>query len=81
MSVQYKVGKRIQELRLKAGLSQEALAFKADLDRTDLCSVENGKRNISIINLEKLAKALDISLKQLFDTPSFTRHISPKSKG
>ena len=51
------VGNRIRELRSNAGLSQEKLALAADLDRTYIASVENGKRNISIINLEKIIKA------------------------
>ena len=52
------VGNRIRELRSNAGLSQEKLALAANLDRTYIASVENGKRNISIINLEKIIKAL-----------------------
>lgn len=49
------VGKRIRSLRKDAGLSQEALGLKAGLDRTYIASVEGGKRNISIVNIEKLS--------------------------
>ena len=54
-------GKQIYEARLAKSWSQEKLAFEADLDRTYVSSVERGQRNISIINIYKLAKALDIA--------------------
>lgn len=65
------VGDRIRILRKNLNLSQEALAFKADLDRTYVASVENGKRNISIINIEKLALALNCSLYDFFNSEEF----------
>lgn len=49
-------------MRNKLGVSQEELADIANLDRTYITSVECGKRNISIVNIEKLSKALNISL-------------------
>lgn len=52
--IKQKVGARIRELRNDRGLSQEKLALAAGLDRTYIASVENGKRNISIVNLEKI---------------------------
>ena len=61
------VGKRIRQLRKTMRLSQEALANECELDRTYIASVENGKRNISIINLEKISKALNVSLSEFFD--------------
>jgi len=61
------LGKRIQELRKKTGLSQEKFALQIGMDRTYFASVEGGKRNISIRNLEKIANGLGISLSQLFD--------------
>lgn len=60
------VGSRIRELRNEAGLSQEKLALAAELDRTYIASVENGKRNISIVNLEKIIKALDCTFADFF---------------
>ena len=59
-------GKRIKELRNKTGLSQEKFALTIDMDRSYYASVENGKRNISIQNIEKIAKGLGITLEELF---------------
>lgn len=71
MSVTVRIGSRIKEIRNSKGISQEALAFIADLDRTYINSVENGKRNISIVNIEKIAVALDVSLKEFFNHKYF----------
>lgn len=62
-----KLGERIKQLRKEAGISQEKLAELAGLDRTYINSVENGKRNISIINMEKICIALEISLSDFFN--------------
>ncbi|MBN2758357.1 MAG: helix-turn-helix transcriptional regulator [Bacteroidales bacterium] len=67
MDIKTKVGHKIKELRLNAGLSQEKLALNADLDRTYIPSIEKGERNISIVVLEKLAKALNVSIRDFFD--------------
>ena len=48
--IKEKVGQRIKELRIKQCLSQEEFAFKCDLDRTYITSLERGKRNISLEN-------------------------------
>lgn len=61
-----KIGKRIRELRKETGLSQEKFAAKIGMDRTYYASVELGKRNISIINLEKIAQGLGMSLADMF---------------
>lgn len=66
-----KVGQRIKELRKEVGLSQEALANKAEIDRTYVTDVENGRRNISIENLEKLVDALQVPFKDFFNSPNF----------
>ena len=67
MDIKIAVGKRIKELRNKLGVSQEELADIAELDRTYITSVECGKRNISIVNVEKLANALNVSLSEFFN--------------
>ena len=66
MDIKLFVGKRVKELRNKLGISQEELADLAGLDRTYVTSVECGRRNISIVNIEKLAKALKVSLAVFF---------------
>lgn len=60
-----KIGLRIRELRFEAGLSQEELAFKSSLDRTYIGSVERGERNISILNLRKIAIALAVHINEI----------------
>ena len=61
------LGKRIRNLRMQTGLSQEKFALKIGMDRTYFASVETGKRNISICNIKKIADGFDISLSKLFD--------------
>ncbi|MDB5141873.1 MAG: transcriptional regulator [Mucilaginibacter sp.] len=73
MSIKVKVGQRIKELRNQIGISQEALANKAEIDRTYVTDVENGRRNISIENLEKLVNALELPFKDFFDSPNFNK--------
>jgi len=73
MSIKVKVGQRIRELRNQIGISQEALANKAEIDRTYVTDVENGRRNISIENLEKLVNALQVQFKEFFDSPNFNK--------
>ncbi len=58
-------GTRLREVREKAEISQEKLAELAKLHRTYVSSVERGKRNISIVNIERLAVALGVSMKDL----------------
>ena len=59
-------GKRLQQLRRKKGLSQEELAFRAGLHRTYVSSAERGQRNVALVNIEKLAMALEIEIADLF---------------
>lgn len=66
-----RVGKRIKELRGTRGLSQERFANDIDMARTYFTEVENGKRNLSLVNLEKIAHGLDISLREFFDSELF----------
>ncbi len=66
MDIKSKVGKRIREIREKVEMSQKDLAYSADLDRSYIASVESGQRNISIVNLEKIANSLGVSLSELF---------------
>ncbi len=72
-SIKIRVGKRIKELRNKQGISQEKLAGLAEIDRTYMTSVENGRRNIAIVNLEKIVKALDVDFGDFFNTNDFCK--------
>ena len=58
-------GQHLRKIRNNKNLSQEKLAHIADLDRTYISGVERGIRNISLINIYKLAKALDITASEL----------------
>lgn len=71
--VRCRLGNRIRFLRKELKLSQEALALKAGLDRTYVASIENGTRNVSILNIERLASALNVSLSDFFSTEEFTQ--------
>ena len=65
--IQKVVGSRIRELRNRTGLSQEKFALKIEMDRTYLASVESGKRNLSIVNLEKIINGLNVSFVEFFN--------------
>ena len=59
------LGKRIREYRNKIGISQEDFALLIGMDRTYYSSVENGKHNITIMNLKKISDGLKITLSEL----------------
>ncbi len=65
-NIQIALGNRIKKLRQELGLSQEKFAAVICMDRTYLASVELGKRNISILNIKKIADGLGVSLSELF---------------
>jgi transcriptional regulator with XRE-family HTH domain len=72
MDIKTKIGLRIKELRTEKNLTQEAIAFKAEIDRTFMNHVENGKRNISVDTLEKIiCSGLETSIKDFFCVESF----------
>lgn len=86
MIIKQLIGARIKEIRKELGETQEALAFKADVDKTYWNEVENGKRNVSIVNLNKIINALDVSVSDFFDHKSFKKSIgsasiAPKQRG
>ena len=66
MDIKLRFGNRLRELRQQQSLSQEKLAFLCGLHRTYISDVEIGKRNISIENIERLSKALAVSLQEFF---------------
>lgn len=61
-------GERIRELRKQKGMTQEQLADKAHLHNTYIGTVERGEKNISMINIERVIKALGVSLAEFFST-------------
>ena len=63
--VQVRFGERLREIRRKKGISQERLAGLAGLHRTYVSGVERGERNISLVNIERLALALDVAMSDL----------------
>lgn len=71
MDVKEKIGQRIKKFREAVNMSQKDLAYSADLDRSYIASVENGQRNISIVNIEKIANALGVTLKEFFNSMNF----------
>ena len=62
-----KFGKKVREIRLKQNLSQEKLATKAGVHRTYIGMIERAEKNITLGNIEKIAKALGLSVKELFN--------------
>lgn len=61
-----KFGERVREVRIEKGLSQEQLAYLADVHRTYIGMIERAEKNITLINIEKIANALDISINEIF---------------
>lgn len=60
-----RVRKNIRKLRTEKGFSQEKLALLADVHRAYIGQIERGEKKIGLINLEKIAKALDVNIKDL----------------
>ena len=60
MDIRVDIGQRIKHLREVSSMSQKDLSYSADLDRSYIASIENGNRNVSIINIEKIAIALNV---------------------
>lgn len=66
MDVRVRIGLNVQRLRRGKELSQEELAARADVHQTYLSGVERGKRNASVLVLERIAKALGVDVAELF---------------
>lgn len=66
LSIKQRFGLGIKQRRVELGISQEELAFRSGLHRTYISDIERGSRNPSLENIEKLAKALEISISTLF---------------
>ena len=66
-TVLVRFGIQVRKLREGRGISQEAFAAECGLDRTYVSGVERGKRNVSLQNIEVLAKTLGVSMSKLFE--------------
>lgn len=71
MNIKIAIGERIRQLRNELGISQEEFADRADIDRTYVTRLETGKRNVTIIALGKVIKALEIDYRKFFDHSMF----------
>jgi transcriptional regulator with XRE-family HTH domain len=72
MDIKVKIGQRIKELRTERNLTQEEIAWKAEVDRTFMNHVENGKRNVSVDTLTKIiTNGLELSFKDFFSSEIF----------
>ena len=65
MDIRIRFGKAVRYRRNELEISQEELAERADLHRTYISDLERGRRNVSLENIEKLAKALNLSISEL----------------
>lgn len=68
-----RVGLRIKELRAELGMSQEAFAYSIEMSCTYFAEVETGKRNVSIENIDRIARGLGVSLKEFFNSDLFVK--------
>ena len=71
--IKMKTGLRIKELRAKTGLSQESFAWGIGMARTYFAEVETGERNMSLVNLERIADGLGVTLTEFFDSELFDK--------
>jgi len=60
-------GRKVQKIRKEQGLSQEELGHKADLHRTYIGMIERAEKNITLLNIQKIALALDVSISDLLN--------------
>jgi len=60
------LGMTIRQIRLKKGYSQESVALASEIDRSYFGGIERGEHNVAVINLQKIAKALDVHIRDLF---------------
>lgn len=71
MDIKQKIGERLKELRTQKNLSQEAVAYNAEIERSFITHIENGRRNVSVETLEKIIAGLGISFYEFFNSKLF----------
>ena len=64
--IRVRFGRAVRQKRTKLGVSQEAFADMCQLDRSYIGGIERGERNVALVNIEKIAKTLRLSIAQLF---------------
>ena len=64
--IRVRFGRVLRQQRQKLGVSQEAFADMCQMDRTYIGGIERGERNVALVNIEKIARALQIPITQLF---------------
>ena len=64
--IRIRIGRAIRQKRTKLGVSQEAFADMCQLDRTYIGGIERGERNVALVNIEKIAKTLRLTIAELF---------------
>ena len=67
MNIKEKFGRRVKVLRTTRGWSQMELGFRAEVNRNYISDLERGQRNVSLIIIERIAKALEIEVWQLLE--------------
>ena len=65
-NIRVRFGKALRQRRNKLGVSQEAFADMCELDRTYIGGIERGERNVALVNFEKIAKTLKLTIAELF---------------
>jgi transcriptional regulator with XRE-family HTH domain len=81
MDIKTKIGLRIKELRNQKNLTQEEVAWGAEIDRTFMNHVENGRRNVSVDTLTKIiCNGLETSFKEFFGVESFDNSAKKRKK-
>lgn len=73
MDIKQKIGIRVKELRTLKSLSQEVVANTADMERSFITHIENGRRNISVETLQRILSALEISFQDFFNSNDFKK--------
>lgn len=76
VDIRQRFGARVRELRSDQGYSQEGFAAECGLHRTYMGGIETGKRNVSLVNIEKIARALNVPIRELFPDTSVRKKTS-----
>ena len=64
--IKHAFGENLRRIRMEKKISQETLAFLSGIDRTYVSGIERGKRNVSLVNIKRIAMALNVDIKELF---------------